>query len=211
MKTNMKLIGLAAASAMILPMTAGAALVNTSFENGTTGWTLFGNVARENWADGDNHYADTNADNPADYGMALQGWIEGGSGGFFQDDPSPPIIGNTYTFSANMHFEPGFDPTTFKIKLEWIGAGMTTSTNLLGFTPGSNPSDPNEWTQVSVSGVAPAGTTSVRATVYFDGTTDVAGTLQAARVDNVSLTNVPEPSSVALLALGTIGFFIRRR
>jgi len=177
-------------------------------------WGLFGAVALETWADVDGTYADTGVDNPEDYGMALQGWGPGGeqNGGFYQD--SPATVALEYTYSANMHFEPGFNPTTFEMKLEWRDSGgntiSQTITDLLPLTTSNNPGSPSDWATYSVTGIAPAGTTEVRTTIIFEGATDVGG-LQAGRVDNVSLVAVPEPSSTALLGLGSLALLFRRR
>ena len=194
-------------------------LVNPSFEPDSSGWTVFGNASHEDRADQDPPTLAGFGD--GEFGIALQGWIADGSGGFYQDVSGTNIVeGSNYTFSGNFHQEPGFNPSTYKISLEWWDSSSNllteTSNDLAGsFSTGLNHSDASEWHFFSVSGTAPINTGIIRALVFFEGTTDIGG-LQAARVDNMSLTVSPVPIPAAVWLFGTaliglVGFNRRKK
>lgn len=70
----------------------------------------------------------------------------------------------------------------------------------------------NDWLQYDVSGVAPAGTTVVRARVaMLNAYNNPDGGGQAFIVDDLSLTGVPEPAALGLLALGIVAGLSGRR
>jgi hypothetical protein len=66
----------------------------------------------------------------------------------------------------------------------------------------------NQWESLSTTGTAPAGT--AYAYVYFMAMNSTT-TGAAFSVDDASLVAAPEPSTLALLALGSLGAVIRRR
>ena len=86
----------------------------------------------------------------------------------------------------------------------------TSALDLVAAGLGSAPGQPFGYAPYSVSGVAPAGTTAVRARVsMIDAFGNPAGGGQAFVVDDFSL--VPEPASVGLLAAGLAILAFRRK
>ncbi len=186
-----KAIGSALILLLISSIAQANLLLNPSFEDGSASWNLSGNLAVEPWADCDPpNLADNNPD--GDSGIALYGWINGGSGVFSQVVSGPSVhAGTVYVLSGSFHREPGFDPTFYELSVEWLDSGSnvigSASNNLIGKgTAGVTPTSPLEWSVFNVTGTAPEGTTSIRAMVAFSGTSDLGG-LQAARIDNCSL------------------------
>jgi hypothetical protein len=113
-------------------------------------------------------------------------------------------VGTNYNLSAYFMDDWGAAGATGTvgavIKLEFIDSGGIKTT-----IDGSAPiaKDWNlGWQQLSVSGIAPAGTVTVRAVVGQGSNAN-----SYVRVDDASL--VPEPATMALLGLG--GLFLRRR
>ncbi|HTQ49896.1 MAG TPA: PEP-CTERM sorting domain-containing protein [Candidatus Acidoferrales bacterium] len=68
----------------------------------------------------------------------------------------------------------------------------------------------SSWTTISGSFTAPASVNHFE--IEFDCTTGAAnGSTEAIEVDNVSLTQVPEPATLSLAALGLLGVWTIRR
>jgi hypothetical protein len=66
------------------------------------------------------------------------------------------------------------------------------------------------WEQISLSTVEPLGTKYIVSQVLYDENTlpGIDGVVHAGYVDSASLTVVPEPSSIVLLGVGTIGILV---
>ena len=113
-------------------------------------------------------------------------------------------VGTNYNLSAYFMDDWGASGATGTIgavsKLEFIDSGGAKTT-IDGSAPIAKDWDLG-WQQLSVSGVAPAGTVTVRAVVGQGSNAN-----SYVRVDDASL--VPEPATMALLGLG--GLFLRRR
>lgn len=131
----------------------------------------------------------------------------------YQDVPGIP--GAAYTLSAWYLYEafyPGTNPlavTDTFLALEFLDAGAGILASLVqnadDFYPGTN-----DWFQVVVNGVAPAGTVVVRArSSMIDGFV-ADGNPQSAFVDDFELL-VPEPAAALLLAPALVVLMRRRR
>jgi hypothetical protein len=130
--------------------------------------------------------------------------------------------GTTYSLTGWAGAQPNYvgqtDPTVkSQFGLEFYNASNTLITssildlNQLGVANG----DTNfNWKQYTVSGVAPAGTTTVRALAQMlNAYGNPAGGQQAFAVDSFSLQVVPEPACLALGLMGLLGTLglVRRR
>jgi PEP-CTERM motif len=126
--------------------------------------------------------------------------------------------GQTYTFNvwgmtdtANDAYAAG---AGFLVQLGFYDAALSgvSSVENPGHTVGISgalPSSMNVWQEYSVSATAPAGYSDAVVYLMFQDNGTASAT-EHLYIDNASLA-VPEPASLALLALGLPMFFIRRR
>jgi hypothetical protein len=140
------------------------------------------------------------------------------TGHLYQDHPGTP--GLLYTFTGWAGAEPNFlGGAQFAIEfLDAADAIIGSSTlDLLAAGLLVDNGEPFDYKEYTVSGVAPAGTTTVRARAsMIDGMANPAGGGQAFVVDDFTLAatdrTVPEPATIALVVLGIAGLArIRRR
>jgi hypothetical protein len=195
-------IVLVLASLLCTSANAANLLVNGDFELGSgnvaTSWSGF-NSSAGGW----NNRETANNPIPGNYLMAI-GAAEGYGAGEYQDVAG--IAGVTYTLSADASLDAWWKNAGY-LKIEFYDAGGTDPVNMVGFAelsphfaqPGYDTGLP--WANYNISGLAPAGTVTVRAML---GTWGEGGT---ARFDNAVLT--PEPATLAILGLG--GLLLRRR
>jgi len=121
--------------------------------------------------------------------------------------------GKTYTLTGWAGAEANALMANAEIAIEFRNAGgliSTTSASLLPtlFVPNGQPFN---YKLYSLSGLAPAGTTTVRARVsMIDSLGNPAGGGQAFVVDDFTLS-VPEPASLSLVSIGVLGLAARRR
>jgi hypothetical protein len=125
--------------------------------------------------------------------------------GFYQDFTATE--GENYELTGYMYSPSGGDNYTWDggnqtyacIRMEWrdSGDGLISSVDSTHFTP-DNAAD--VWTEVTASGVAPAGTAVGRVVFLIDGAGPGGGTVAFDDID-VTAVAVPEPSTIALIAV----------
>lgn len=186
---------LVAAMASTLAIPAQAALTNAGFETGDlTGWNPFGDTIAVSTDDpfAGTYHADLSADDPGD-----------NYAGMYQDQAASAGELWEATIWARLVASPG-GSAIIRLKLEFITGSGTVQIDdaLLTTVSGS-------YSQLVASGVAPDTTTAVRITpvVELNG---AIGTIQG-YFDNASLTLIPEPASLTLLAPAAFALIRRRR
>jgi len=169
---------------IILPCCVfGNLLQNAGFEAGTGAdvfdyWTRNNDVHRETWA--------ARSDS---YGAAMYGWTPDG---YLYQDVSADGASN-YTFNAYANKETGFSSSyTVEMKIEFLATDLT----LLKVVTNNVSSAASTWTELSVSGISPAGTGIVRPVLSYHGS---AGSGNAFLWDDASLTSSVAETSVNLL------------
>jgi hypothetical protein len=144
---------------------------------------------------------------------AQAGKAFGNPGGMYQDFAATP--GQTWSgtvFAENLASDPLAGPQGGFINIEWHDAANNTISFLS--TPIVNSASPtNTWTLGSVSGVAPAGTTTARLVLLSGPYTGLPGNAGgAAYFDDATFQIVPEPASLgAAVLLGGMALIRRRR
>lgn len=182
------------------------------FENGAPGWGSWGGVAV---TDQDNSNVAlpsagrSSAGGYGDFAGKAWGpwWGNWGNSGFNQSFAASE--GQEWTMSAETMMLSNDAITddafaVFKIAFFDAGANEIYGQDIAVLNAGTTP---DVWSLNSATVVAPVGTVSVEALALFFQPTGIGG--GAAYYDNVSVTVVPEPATMALLALG--GLIIRRK
>ena len=151
-------------------------------------------------------------------------WYRSFEGGLGDDEPFevdahlyqdvPGTAGAPYALSAWYRYEanyPGTNPfavTDTILAMEFLDAGSSVIGSVIQNVDDHWPGNSN-WFQVSINGVAPAGTAFVRARSSMISGVLVADNPQSAYVDDFSLV-VPEPASAIMLLVPALAALCRR-
>jgi hypothetical protein len=127
--------------------------------------------------------------------------------GFFQDVPVTP--GVLYTYSG-FHQSANLNPVEYvsEVRFEWRNSVSNTEVSRNQILPLAGP----QYTPFSLTFAAPAGADTARV-VYAIQTFSDTGTVNTGNVfvDDLSVTGVPEPSTIVLAGLGGLALLRRRR
>ena len=193
------IMSVAVVASMFLLSAAGSAemLTNGDFE-GSTGWT---------YANGAEHSQSRNL-TPVDGKWSGVGYFTGNYyPQIFQEVSASP--GEAYTGSISAYCDRAAleDGLFAKIRLEFNDIGGAEISSAYGNVL-SSVSPLNEWIRGTVTGTAPANTASIRFMVYPERVLPDGAIIYW---DGASLTPVPEPAALGLLALGACCLLRRRR
>jgi hypothetical protein len=131
------------------------------------------------------------------------------------DDTLPPVTPQLFNPSASMQLSGSIlSPTSVQFSGDWAGDAGTLQT--LEFFDVSNPSDPVQLGPEMFFWGSGSGGGSQPLDFVISGITNVSGTddelMNNLQVQAQSIAeSVPEPDSTALLAIGALGFLVRRR
>ncbi len=198
---NTRAIGTALALAMGLGVHAQELLVNPGFEDldldGNYGdnWGSFG-AAGFNAFFGPNGHASFFSENPGNFGGVFQVGIAGAEGVEYQFDLLDVRLESNIdaNYRFGLEFFQGDDATKIGDALTPIS--LATTGDGLSF---------------SMTAVAPAGTMFVRPIIQYDNVVSTAGGQENAFVFGASLTVVPAPAGLGVLAAGGLCCARRRR
>ncbi len=127
--------------------------------------------------------------------------------GFFQD--VPVTAGVSYTYSG-FHESLNLNPASYvtEVRFEWRNSGTNTEVSRSQITPIAG----TQYTPFSLTFAAPAGADTARIVYAIQTFTDT-GTLNTGDVfvDDLSVTRVPEPSTLMLAGLGGLALLRTRR
>lgn len=209
--------GVSAAFALSISTTQADLLVNGSFESaaGFTANPITVGTVGQGWANNFGGYAPSQSTafvEDGTYSLLTQNnpgnnWNPVGTYQII----SGAIVGQQYTLTA-WAYSSGYTTTSFAgsgpidIQLQFLDSSLanitTTETGWSALTVG-------QWTQYTVTATAPVGAVNIAPYLMFMEANQTAA--DSVYFDNVSLTTVPEPASLATLLLGLPMFFIRRR
>jgi hypothetical protein len=150
------------------------------FENAAGPWGKYGNVDFYDWAK-----------ESGSFGVAFQGWVPNGGGGFFQSVKGVP--GATYVFRIRARKEALFDATNVYMKLEFFQADDATKAGHDQGTVNIVSQLSEVWATFTITGMAPLGTAFVRPVFGFDGAMkgDLGQGKQACVLDSAELILAP--------------------
>jgi len=148
---------------------------------------------------------------PAEAGSQVAKTFSGPNAGVYQTVSG--TAGTTYTASAyfeNYSGDPMAAAETDDVRIIFEDASSNTLATDVSSSVVSNATAPNTWTQLSVTGLAPANTAKVEVMGFFNNPNYAGGSLF---MDNADLeaAPVPEPASIGLLGLSVAGLLRRRR
>ena len=125
---------------------------------------------------------------------------------FQATDVSAYPAGSAFTLSAYFNANQNLSAAHAFVDLSFYDS----SSNFLSAAPATGlvlDSNPATWEQISMTAIEPLNTKYVLSQVYYANSTlmDSTGVTDPSYVDDASLTVVPEPSALALLAISAIG------
>jgi hypothetical protein len=177
-------------------------LINGNFNNGTfppTGWGVYG-------SDGNAFGGTLTAAQYPQYTFdgsdfeSIGSYAPGSYATEYQNVSG--TAGLTYEFSVESSTVGYLTPDGQALLTFYNASNTELSSSYVDTTPG-NPATVLPWTDYSVTATAPVGTTQVQGTIYAtDGTV---------LFDNAVLIVVPEPSTLAMLATGSVALLSLRR
>ena len=210
----MSRLTLIAVAALAFPACAQNMIINGSFESNTAGGSMsnmtnavFNVTVNNATAFGSANEIDLYQGNPwglppvqGQWKLAIHHSSTGAVDAFSFDLNNPIVSGTTYNLDFWAHAENSFDPGNQPIEI-----GISSSANTFGtlvYTSGVLTTA--SWTNYVTNFVAPVNASylTVRNTT---------GTPTWAHIDDFSLTRVPAPGSLALLGMGGLVSFRRRR
>jgi hypothetical protein len=95
-----------------------------------------------------------------------------------------------------------------ELRIEWRNSGSNTEVSR---TPNSTPVPTSAYSEFGLTAAVPAGADTARLVYAIQSFGPGATDSGIAFVDDVSFAVIPEPSTMALLGLGTLALVIRRR
>ena len=202
---KMLLTAFAIAALGAAPAVAQNLLANPGFELPTTTTTAMGNWFRFGSGANGSAFDSTTMPHAGQGHIGLEIFGANQFAGVFQNLGIPVFPGQTVTLSGFAKSASGAPfAATQEIKLEWQGTPNPPQNRLDDLTLGS------DYEQFSHVGVAPAGTTGLVVT-YAISTFGGGQGDSLVYLDDMSVTIVPEPATVALMGLGGLAVVAMRR
>ena len=121
-----------------------------------------------------------------------------------RNDSTDPIQGNNFAVYKLEFLDAGFN---------FVGGSPVAGFNVFESNPLNASTPQNQWSLLGVGGQAPAGTAFVQAVIVHVQLGDGAGGVLGGAVffDDASVTLIPEPATLGLLATGVLLLVRRRR
>ncbi|HEY5296514.1 MAG TPA: PEP-CTERM sorting domain-containing protein [Verrucomicrobiae bacterium] len=204
-KTVLNLFLTAACVAVMDSTSAQNLILNPGFETGMGGTADNWNLAQ---AAGGPVYGMRTNDNPNAGSFNFEAHLASTGAGpvvRFEQDAVPVTGGLSYNFSFYADALAGSAGDVTQWDIQWFNGGLVGETGFQNYTPGNN-----SYAFINNVVNAPAGATSADVIFYNAGAADqsLSATID---FDNVSLSAVPEPGTIALMGLGLFGVIMGAR